>query len=151
MTTDRPAKSQNVQGAEDLARVDDYIGSFPPDVRTRLEQVRCTIRNVAPRAREAMSYGIPTFKGHGNIIHFAAFTHHISIYPAPRGVAAFAEALAAHAGGKGTAQFPSDAPLPLKLIERIAKFRVAADAARGAKRRQPQTVKLAKTPRPATK
>jgi uncharacterized protein YdhG (YjbR/CyaY superfamily) len=148
MTKHEPTKSQDVQRAEDLERVNDYIDSFPPDVRTRLEQVRRTIRKVAPGAREAMSYGIPTFKGYGNIIHFAAFAHHISVYPAPRGVEAFAKALAAHEGGKGTAQFPFSAPLPLKLIERIAKFRVAEDAARGAKKRQP---KAAKTPRRATR
>lgn len=146
MTKVRPDKSPDMQGAEDLARVNDYIGSFPPDVRARLEQVRRTIRKVAPRAREAMSYGVPTFKGHGNIIHFAAFAHHISIYPAPRGVDAFAEALAAYEGGKGTARFPLDAPLPLKLIQRIAKFRVAEDAARGTKKPQP---KAAKSPRRA--
>ncbi len=148
MTKDRAAKSQDLQGFEDLARVNDYIASFPPDVRTRLEQVRRTIRKVAPHAREAMSYGVPTFKGHGNIIHFAAFTHHISIYPAPRGVEAFAEVLANYKGGKGTAQFPSDAPLPLKLIERIARFRVVEDIARGETKQQP---KAAKRPRRATR
>ena len=66
---------------------------------------------------------MPTFKLHGNLVHFAAFKNHIGFYPAPKGIEAFKEELAPYAGGKGTVQFPLDKPIPYALIGKIVKFR----------------------------
>lgn len=104
--------------------IDAYIAGFPADVQKMLQQVRRTIRKAAPDAKETISYRIPTFTLQGNLIHFAAFTNHIGIYPAPRGAAAFKDELSAYEGGKGTVRFPLDEPLPLDLITRIVRFRV---------------------------
>lgn len=82
------------------------------------------VRKAAPEAEEAISYGIPTFKLHGNLVHFAAFKNHIGFFPAPSGIAAFKKELAAYKGAKGSVQFPLDQPLPLALITKIVKFRV---------------------------
>ena len=111
---------QNVQAKN----IDEYIAAFPPDIRKRLEEMRATIRKAAPEAEEAISYAIPTFKLKGNLVHFAAFKHHIGFYPAPRGIEAFKKELSPYEGGKGTVQFPLDQPLPLPLITKIVKFRV---------------------------
>lgn len=61
----------------------------------------------------------------GNLVHFAAFKHHIGFYPTPNGMEAFKDALAPYASGKGSARFPLDQPIPYDLITRIVKFRVA--------------------------
>jgi uncharacterized protein YdhG (YjbR/CyaY superfamily) len=107
--------------------IDDYIAGFPKNVQRILERVRATIRRAAPGAREAISYGIPTFRQNGNLAHFAAYTSHIGLYPAPRGNPKFARELSAYGGGKGTARFPLDAPIPYGLITRIVRFRARQD------------------------
>jgi len=120
--------------ASSPAAIDDYIASFPPEVRARLAKVRATIRRHAPGAEERMSYGIPTFFLDGNLVHFAAFARHIGLYPGPSGIAAFQDALSRYKSAKGSVQFPHDEPLPLDLIADIVKFRVAESTGPKAKR-----------------
>lgn len=108
-----------------FATIDEYIAIFPSDVQKILEKVRKSINKAAPGATEAISYQIPAFKLDGkNLIHFAAFKNHVSIYPAPRGYDEFKDKIAAYKGGKGTVQFPLDQPIPYRLITRIVRFRV---------------------------
>ncbi len=72
--------------------VDEYISEFPPEIGKILQKIRSVIRKAAPRAEESISYQIPAFKLDGkNLIYFAAFKNHISVYPAPRGSAEFRE------------------------------------------------------------
>ena len=84
----------------------------------------------APDAQEAISYGIPTFKLHGNLVHFAAFKTHISFFPMSSPMEAFKEEVAEYKTGPGTLQFPLDEPLPLELIRRIVQYRVKEKQAR---------------------
>jgi uncharacterized protein YdhG (YjbR/CyaY superfamily) len=104
--------------------IDEYIKIFPKNTQKILEQVRETIKEVAPDAEEAISYQIPTFKLNGNLVHFAAFKNHIGFYPAPSGQKAFEKELSIYKSGKGSIQFPIDKPMPLALIKRIVKYRV---------------------------
>ena len=108
----------------EFKNIDEYIESFPPEVQKLLEQLRETIHKVASGAVEAISYGIPTFKLNGNLVHFAAFKHHIGFYPTSSGVAAFEKELAPYKHSKGSIQFPIDKPIPLDLVIKIVKFRV---------------------------
>jgi uncharacterized protein YdhG (YjbR/CyaY superfamily) len=108
--------------------IEEYIASFPPDVRPILEQVRATIRKAAPEAQETIKYQMPTYTLKGNLIYFAAYKNHISVYPAPRGSKEFEKELAQYQGGKGTVRFPLAQPIPFDLIRRIVKFRIKADA-----------------------
>ena len=105
--------------------IDEYIASFPPEIQARLEAMRATIRAAAPDAEEKISYQMPTFFLKGNLVHFAAFKQHIGFYPAPRGIEEFKEELSIYKGAKGSVQFPLDQPLPLDLVARIVRFRVA--------------------------
>jgi len=109
--------------------IDEYIAGFPKDVQERLQQVRATIRKAAPKAEEAISYGIPTFKINGkNLVHFGGFKNHVGFYPTPSGLTAFEKELSAYQAGKGSAQFPHDEKLPLSLITKIVKFRLEESA-----------------------
>lgn len=112
------------------SNIDAYIAAFPEDIQQRLEAIRSVIRGLAPEAEEAISYGMPTFKLHGNLVHFAAFKHHIGFYPTPSGIQSFQEALSGYKGAKGSVQFPYTQPLPLDLIADIVKFRIEADLAK---------------------
>ena len=106
--------------------IDEYIATFPEDVQKILEELRATIKAAAPEAGEKISYGIPTFTLNGKyLIYFAGWKDHISIYPIPSGTDAFNKEVSQYAEGKGTLKFPIDKPLPLKLITKIVKFRVA--------------------------
>ena len=113
--------------------IDEYIAGFPPEIQEILEKIRLTIREAAPKAEEAISYMIPTFKLNGNLVHFAAYKRHIGFYPAPRGNEAFKKELSAYGGGKGTVQFRLDKPIPYALIRKIVKFRVKENSVEAAK------------------
>ena len=110
---------------------DQYISSFPPATQKILQQIRATIKKIAPKAEEAISYGIPVFNLNGTyLIYFAGFKNHVSIYPAPRGKDEFKEILSAYKGGKGTVQFPLDKPIPFNLITKIVKFRIKENSSK---------------------
>jgi uncharacterized protein YdhG (YjbR/CyaY superfamily) len=109
--------------------IDDYVDAFPSATRALLEQLRQTIRKAAPKAEETISYGIPTFKQGGNLVHFAGYSHHIGFYPGAAGISEFKKELAGYKGAKGSVQFPLDRPLPLSLVTRIVKFRVKQNSA----------------------
>jgi len=104
--------------------IDEYIADFPSNVRTILERLRKVIRKAAPGAKEAISYGIPTFKLNGNLVHFAAYKNHIGFYPTSSGIAAFKKEIAAYKWSRGTVQFPIDRPIPVDLVKKIVLFRV---------------------------
>ena len=104
--------------------IDGYIAGFPEEVKSKLQQVRTIIKNNAPDAEETISYGIPTFKLNGNLVHFATFKNHIGFYPTPTGIEKFEKELSVYKQGKGSVQFPLDKPVPLDLISKIVKFRV---------------------------
>ena len=112
--------------------VDAYIAQFPPQVRTVLEKVRATIRRAAPDAAEVISYQMPAYRRHGILVYFAAWKHHIGLYPPISGDAALEKAVARYAGPKGNLQFPLDEPMPYALIERIVNLRVKQDAEKAA-------------------
>jgi len=105
--------------------IDEYIATFPAEIQKILEELRATIKSAAPDAEEKISYQMPTFALKGNLVHFAAYKNHIGFYPAPRGIEEFKQELSIYEGAKGTVRFPIDKPLPLELISRIVKFRVA--------------------------
>ncbi len=104
--------------------IDGYIAVFPENVREILEKIRRVIREVAPEAQETISYGMPTFKFYGNLVHFAGWRTHIGFYPTPSGITAFQKELAPYEVTKGAIRFPLDQPIPYTLIKKIVKLRV---------------------------
>lgn len=114
-----------MKGKVGFNSIDAYIATFPEDIQKILEELRATIRAAAPDAEEKISYQMPTFALKGNLVHFAALKNHIGFYPTPSGIQAFKHELSKYKGANGSVQFPIDEPLPLKLISKIVKFRVA--------------------------
>ena len=104
--------------------IDEYIGLYPSEVQDILTTLRKVIKESAPEATEKISYQMPTFAMHGNLVHFAAYKKHIGFYPAASGVAAFIDELVEYKKSKGANQFPIDKPLPYELIKEIVQFRV---------------------------
>jgi len=111
------------------ATIDDYIRAFAPPVRRVLARIRATVAAVAPNAREKISYRMPTFVRKRVLVHFAAFQHHIGLFPPVRGDAALLRAVEPYAGPKGNLRFPFADPIPYGLIARIVEARVREESA----------------------
>ncbi|MEZ6035925.1 MAG: DUF1801 domain-containing protein [Planctomycetota bacterium] len=107
--------------------VADYIAAAAPAVRPVLRELRRVVRAAAPDAEEVISYGMPTLRMHGVLVHYAAFREHIGLFPPVRGDARLDAALAPFRGPKGNLKFPLDRPIPFALIARIVKLRVKQD------------------------
>jgi len=118
----------------DFKSVDEYIANQPRAAQPVLRRVRAIIRKAMPGAEEVISYKIPAYRvGGGVALYFAGFKEHYSLYPASdRLVAALGDEAARRRVSKGTLRFALSEPVPVKLIERIAKFRAkeAAERAR---------------------
>jgi uncharacterized protein YdhG (YjbR/CyaY superfamily) len=105
--------------------MDEYIATCPEETQKILEELRAIIKAAAPEAEEKISYQMPAFTLKGYLVYFAALKNHIGFYPTPSGIQAFKHELSIYEGSKGSVKFPIDKPLPLKLISKIVKFRVA--------------------------
>ena len=119
----------------DFKSVDEYIRAQPKGVQPVLRRVRSIIRKAVPEAVEVISYQLPAYRlAEGpRVLYFAAWKQHYSLYPASDElVAAFRGALTPYRVSKGTLRFPLSEPMPVKLIERVAKFQ-AREATRRAR------------------
>lgn len=106
----------------DFKSIDEYIAACPEQSRAHLKTIRKTIKAAVPKVKEKISYQIACFELDGkNLIHFAGWKMHVSVYPIPAGSEAFTKQVAPYADGKGTLKFPLDKPLPIALIEKIVK------------------------------
>lgn len=114
----------------DFKTIDEYISTFPEEVQEELEKIRQTIRKAAPEVKEVISYQMPTFRQNGILVHFAAFTNHISFFPTPSAIVEFEEQLRLFQTSKGTVKFPNDQPIPYDLVTEIVKFRVQENQTR---------------------
>jgi len=115
------------------ASVSAYIAAQPRAAQAPLRRVRSAVKKALPRAEEVISYGIPAYRVAGRaVVYFAGFKEHYSLYPAgPRVVAAFEKELAPYEyNNKGTIRFPLSAPVPERLVGRLAAFMAKEAAAR---------------------
>jgi len=117
-----PAKPQTI---------DQYLAPLSSDKRAALEKLRRTIKSAAPKAEECISYGVPTFKLGGRMLmSFGAASSHCALYPGASPVALFEKELASYSTSKGTVRFQPDRPLPVTLIRKLVRARVAENEER---------------------
>lgn len=115
---------------EKVESIDAYIAGYPPEIQTTLQQLRRIIMESAPGATEKISWQMPAFALHGDLVYFAVCKNHIGFYPTPSGIDAFRQELAGYKGTKGSIHLPLDKPLPDELIRKIVQFRVAENERR---------------------
>ncbi|MDQ5938502.1 MAG: hypothetical protein QG603_211 [Patescibacteria group bacterium] len=115
---------------KEIKTISQYIKLFPKETQAKLNELRQVIKKSAPQAQEKISYQMPTFYLHGNLVHFAGYKNHIGFYPTPSGIKAFAKELKEYKSSKGAVQFPLDEKLPLVLIKKIVKYRVKENLAK---------------------
>jgi uncharacterized protein YdhG (YjbR/CyaY superfamily) len=108
--------------------VDEYFSSLPANTKSILDEVRKTVREAAPQAKELISYNMPALKLHGVLVYYAAYKEHIGFYPTSQPIEVFKNELSAYKWSKGAIQFPIGQPIPFDLISKIVKFRVRQDS-----------------------
>ena len=113
--------------------VDAYLATLSPDKRAALQKLRRTIKAAAPKAEECISYRMRAFRLNGLLVAYAGFTNHCSLFPCGP-VKAFSKELARYDTSKGTIRFDPKRPLPVSLVRKIVKARVAENAARKKRR-----------------
>jgi uncharacterized protein YdhG (YjbR/CyaY superfamily) len=114
-------------GAPAPKDIDEYLAGVPEPARSTLHKLRVTIRSVLPaEATENISYGMPAFRYKGPLLYFSAFAKHCSLFPGNASlIAKFKDDLKGYATAKGTIRFPSDKGLPVALVKKLVKARVA--------------------------
>jgi len=95
--------------------------------RDALQKIREAIHAVAPNAEECISYGIPAFRLNGrSLVFFGAWANHCALYPGSSAtLKKFRNELRDFQTSKGTLRFSPDNPLPVALVKKLVKARVA--------------------------
>jgi uncharacterized protein YdhG (YjbR/CyaY superfamily) len=119
--------------------IDEYLATVSGENRRVLEKICGTIRAAVPGADECISYGLPTFKVDGRpLMAVGAWAKHCALYPmSGKAVAALRDALDGFSTSKGTIRFTAEKPLPVAIVKKLVKARLAEIAAkpkRGAKK-----------------
>lgn len=104
--------------------IEEYINSAERSHQLKLNEIYCLIKELTPSAQETLSWGMPTFKLKGNLVHFAENKNHLGFYPGPSGIEVFKSELAEYKYSKGAIQFPYNKELPIELIKKIVLYRI---------------------------
>jgi uncharacterized protein YdhG (YjbR/CyaY superfamily) len=124
------------RGTAAVGSIDEYIAAFPPSVQAILRKIRATAAAAAPDASEKISYRMPAFAQDGILIYFAAFEHHIGVFPPVSGDPRLERSLKRYMGPKGSLKFPLEEPIPYPLIQRIVALRLRQNVAKSAAKRK---------------
>lgn len=114
-----------------MKQIDAYLARLDLPHRDTLGVVRDRLRRILPHATEGLKYGMPTFTLNGKgVAAYAGFKAHCSYFPMSSAVlGAAGRAVATYPVSKGGLRFPIDEPLPVALLRRLVKLRLAEIAA----------------------
>ena len=111
--------------------IDEYLAGVSNEKRAALEKLRSAIKSAVPKAEECISYGIPAFRVGGRLlVGFGAAANHCAFYPGAFPVQAHKDQLEAYDTSKGTIRFQAAKPLPVALVRKLVKTRIAERAVR---------------------
>jgi uncharacterized protein YdhG (YjbR/CyaY superfamily) len=118
--------------------IDEYLAGVDADHRDALQKLRETIHTVAPTAEECISYGIPAFRLNGrSLVFFGAWANHCAFYPGSSNtLKKFRNELRNFQTSKGTLRFSPDKPMPVALVKKLLKARIAENNARANRNRR---------------
>jgi len=116
--------------------VEEYFSRFPPEIQSKLTQIRVLLKQTLPEAEEVISYHMPAFKTSEVLVYYAATKSHLGFYPTSSGVSNFKEELAGYVTSKGAIQFPYGEDLPEQFIVAIAQFRAREAIERAAAKKK---------------
>ena len=107
--------------------IDEFLAKVSADKRATLEKLRKTIRSIVPRAEECITYGVAAFRLDGKpIAGFAAAAGHCSYFPmSSKTIVTLKKELKNYDTSKGAIRFTVDRQLPVALIRKLLKTRMA--------------------------
>jgi uncharacterized protein YdhG (YjbR/CyaY superfamily) len=106
--------------------IDAYLAGLDADKRAALEKLHATIKAAAPELEECMSYQMPAFRYNGRVIvWYGAGAKHCAFYPGAHPIVVHEAALATYSTSKGTIRFSPEHPLPVALVRKLVKTRIA--------------------------
>jgi len=110
--------------------IDEYLALTSPEQRAVLEKLRRTIHAAALGAEEYIGYGLAGFKLNGRpLVYFGAWEKHCALYAASPSVQKkFQKELKGYEVSKGTIKFTPEKPLPIALVKKLIKARIAENA-----------------------
>jgi uncharacterized protein YdhG (YjbR/CyaY superfamily) len=111
--------------------IGEYLAAVKPDHRKALQKLRQAIHAAAPKAEECISYGIPAFRLNGrSLVFFGAWANHCAFYPGSSAtLKKFRNELRDFQTSKGTLRFSPDKPVPVALVKKLLKARMAENQA----------------------
>ena len=116
----------------DPASVDAYIAALPPDQQKALTDLRARLNARLPDHIEVMSYAMPGLRQPGPkgkmVVGYAAFTHHLGLYPHSGSVIPLIDCTPFKTSKSGVL-FTPQMPLPDALLDSIIRTRLAEIAA----------------------
>ncbi len=119
-------------GKAGVRSIDEYLVTLSEDKAAALEKLRRAIRAAAPDAEECISYRLPAFRQNGMLVGFGATANHCAFYlMSGRMVEAHKEELEGYDTSKGTIRFQANKPLPVALVRKLVKARLAENAEDG--------------------
>lgn len=109
-----------------------YFDGLGDEARAALYRLRDAIGSAVPQAEQAIAWNMPGFKLHGKaFVGYAAFKDHYSFFPmSTAAIDAHRGELGEHVTGKGTISFDYGERLPVALVKKVVRTRVAEVEAR---------------------
>lgn len=104
--------------------IDTYLAGLPSEAKVKLDKLRQTIKNAAPKAEEVISYQMPAFRFYGMLVWFAAFKNHYSLFVRPKVLQLFEDELKQYETSKSAVRIPLDQPVPVRLVTKIVRSAV---------------------------
>lgn len=121
----RRATAKGAKSSYPERDVDAYIKAAPKEARVKLVHLRKIIKAAAPGANEGISYQMPYYNYNGALVWFAAFKNHIGFFVRPPVIEEHKHELKSYETTKAAVRFPIGKPLPVALIRKLVKARVA--------------------------
>lgn len=123
--------------------IDEYLAALPDRQRVPLQKLRKTIKSVAPDAEESISYGLAAFRQNGMLVGFGASTNHLGFYlMGTSTLKAYEDELKGYHLSKGTIRFQPEKPLPVSLVRKLVKARLAENENRAGSKRKNSAAKM---------
>ena len=115
--------------------VDSYIANSGREAYPILKEIREIIKSTIPKVEEGISWGVPFYKYHGELVGFATYKKHISFGFGAGVLQSKDRKMLEEKGyktGKGTMQIKFDQKVPTTVIKKILKAKAKMNEAKRA-------------------
>jgi uncharacterized protein YdhG (YjbR/CyaY superfamily) len=113
-----------------FSSIDAYLETVADDRRRALQRLRESIKSVIPDAQECFSYHLPAFRLDGRVVAgFAATRKGCSYFPfSGKTLKTLAKEVRAYDQTTSALHFDPAKPLPIALVRKLLKVRIAEKA-----------------------